>query len=174
LKDSALKISQAMLYLCSLSSLYRQELTQGTLMFDFMFGGKKKLNLIRELLEQRMMDEGYGASPYKLQIKQMGNLELMSTPEGALVTILETVMRLQRKGVLLAQILSDIEKHRAKIGHEPDRFDEIIRVATSAQHGMAVPLYVQYRIDLEHPNLLTEEQLEHAASEAVDALVYII
>ena len=45
-------------------------------MFDFVFGGKQKLELIRELLEQRMRGIGFDDMDSKLQIKQMSNFQL--------------------------------------------------------------------------------------------------
>ena len=56
-------------------------------MFDFAFGGKRKLELIRELLEQRMREEGFDDMDSRLQVKQLGKLQLLGTPEGGIVTI---------------------------------------------------------------------------------------
>lgn len=49
-------------------------------MFDFLFGGKRKLELIRELLEQRMRDLGFDDMESRLKVKELGNVELMGTP----------------------------------------------------------------------------------------------
>ena len=43
-------------------------------MFDFMFGGKRKLELIRELLEQRMREEGFDDMDSRLKVKELGKL----------------------------------------------------------------------------------------------------
>ena len=41
-------------------------------MFDFIFGGKRKLELIRELLEQRMKEEGFDDIDSRLRVKELG------------------------------------------------------------------------------------------------------
>jgi hypothetical protein len=43
-----------------------------TIMFNFLFGGKQKLELIRELLEKRMREEGFDDMDSRLQVKQLG------------------------------------------------------------------------------------------------------
>jgi len=127
-------------------------------MFDFLAGGKRKLNLIRELLERRMSAEGYDALTYKLQIKELSNTQLLSTPEGSLVTILETVVKGQKRGMLLVNIISNIENHRKRLGTHPETFNEILQLTLGDNPGAAVGVYCVYRMDLEHPNILSEEQ----------------
>lgn len=39
-------------------------------MFGFLFGGDRKLSLIRELLEQRMRRSGYNDLEYRLEVKR--------------------------------------------------------------------------------------------------------
>lgn len=144
-------------------------------MFDFLFGGKKKIELIRELLEQRMMDEGYVEMEFKLQIKQMGNTQLMAVPEATLVTILEAVIKLQKQGLLINQIIAKIEDHRRRIGHDPDEFQHIAQVAKGHDTaGMAVPLYCKYRVDLEHRGIMSEDQFANAMEKAVTTLMHIL
>ena len=91
-------------------------------MFDFAFGGKRKLELIRELLEQRMREEGFDDMDSRLKIKELGRLQLIGTPEGAIVTIVETVIKSQKQGALLTSILSSIENHRNSLGSNPKEF----------------------------------------------------
>jgi hypothetical protein len=137
---------------------------------DFLFGGKHKLELIRELLEQRMRDSGYDDMEYRLQIKELSNTQLIGTPEGTLVTIIDTVVKLQRKGAMLGQTLTSIENHRSRIGTEPSTFEEILDIASGPEAGMSVPLYCQYRMEIEHPGRFSEEQLMHAFSLAAEEL----
>ena len=127
-------------------------LTGAFLMFDFLFGGKQKIELIRELLEQRMRDIGYDDMHFRLQIKQMGNMQLMGTPEGTLVSIIETVIKLQRSGVLITQIIDKLEDHRRRIGHDASSYLTIKQTAQSRDDaGSAIPMYCKYRLDLEYP-----------------------
>ena len=139
-------------------------------MFDFMFGGKRKLALIRELLEQRMREEGFDDMDFRLQVKELGNFQLLGTPEGVIVTIVETVIKSQKKGLLLSQILASIENYRKKLsGSDLQGFSEIMNIASGPQAGESVGLYCYYRISIEHPGRVSQEQcmkaLEQCAQE---------
>jgi hypothetical protein len=142
-------------------------------MFDFLFGGKKKLELIRELLEQRMLDLGYDDMKYRLHIKQMGNMELMGSPEAAIVTIIESVLKLQRQGVLLGGIIHTIEDHRKSLGRDETEFRRILAIATGSisKAGDAIPDYCYYRIGIEHPGKMSEDQFANAFTKATTALM---
>ena len=136
-------------------------------MFDFVFGGKRKLALIRELLEQRMRAEGFDDMSSKLKVKELGRLELTGTPEGVLVTVIETVVKSQKHGMLLATIIKNIEDHRSSLGSDIERFKSILAVAQSNEAGDAVPAYCKYRLDIESPGRVSEEQFANAFLEAV-------
>lgn len=141
-------------------------------MFDFLFGGKKKIELIRELLEQRMADNGYSELTYRLKIKQMGNLQLIGTPEGSLVTILAIVIDGQKSGMSLYQILESIEKNRRKIGQDFAEYFSILNMTkgTPEQAALAVSEYCLYRLDLEYPNEVHYHQFLNAFEQATDVL----
>jgi len=139
-------------------------------MFDFVFGGKRKLELIRELLEQRMREEGFGDMDSRLRIKELGKLQLLGTPEGAIVTIVETVMKSQRQGALLASILSSIENHRKTLGSEPHEFAEIINMAIGPEAGDSVGAYCYYRLNIEHPGRVSVEQCMIALSQCAQEI----
>jgi hypothetical protein len=142
-------------------------------MFDFLFGGKKKIELIRELLEQRMRDLGYDDMEYRLHIKQMGNMELMGSPEAAIVTIIESVLKLQSQGVLLGGVIHNIEDHRKSLGHDETKFRRILAMATGSisQAGEAIPEYCFYRISIEQPGKMSQEQFAKAFTQATTALM---
>lgn len=131
-------------------------------MFDFIFGGKRKLELIRELLEQRMREEGFDDMDSKRRLKELGKFQLLGTPEGGIVTIVETVIMSQRKGALLASILLSIENHRRSLGSDPQEFNEILELAKGPQAGHSVGAYCFYRINIEHPGLVSMEQCMRA------------
>lgn len=128
-------------------------------MFDFIFGGKRKLELIRELLEQRMREEGFDDMDSRLRVKELRKLQLLGTPEGGIVTIVETVIKSQRQGALLASILSSIENHRKALGSDPQEFAEIINMASGPQAGDSVGAYCYYRLNIE---ILEEFPLNNA------------
>lgn len=131
-------------------------------MFDFIFGGKRKLELIRELLEQRMREEGFDDMDSRLRVKQLGKLQLLGTPEGGIVTIVETVITSQRQGALLASILSSIENNRKVLGSDPHDFAEIMKLASGPQAGDSVGAYCFYRLNIEHPGRVSIEQCMRA------------
>ena len=139
-------------------------------MFDFFFGGKRKLALIRELLEQRMRNSGFDDMEYRLNLKELSNIQLIGTPEGTLVTIVDTVVKLQRKGMLVRQALTSIENHRRRIGSEPATFEKILAISSGPDAGISVPLYCKYRMDIEHPGRFSEEHLMKAFSLAAEEL----
>ena len=139
-------------------------------MFDFIFGGKRKLELIRELLEQRMREEGFDDMDSRLQIKGLGNIQLIGTPEGGIVTIVETVIKSQRQGALLASILSSIENHRKNLGSDPQEFAEIINMARGSEAGDSVGAYCYYRLNIEHPGIVSIEQCMRALSQCAQEI----
>jgi hypothetical protein len=140
-------------------------------MFDFLFGGKKKLELIRELLEQRMRNHGFDDIKSRLKVKQLSNSELLGTPEAAIVTIIETVIKMQSQGMILSQILEAIESHRSSLGHNPEQFGTIIDLARGEDAGSAVAIYTFYRINLEAPGRVTEDQFVNAFGQATQVLM---
>jgi hypothetical protein len=139
-------------------------------MFEFLFGGKKKLELIRELLEQRMRDHGFNDMEYRIKVKEMSNFQLMGTPEGAIVTIIENVFKMQKQGLLLGQIFLSIEEHRKTLGQDVKEFNEILKIARGNSAGDAVPMYTFYRLNVEAPGKVTEEQFINAFSQATNFL----
>ena len=141
-----------------------------TIMFNFLFGGKQKLELIRELLEKRMREEGFDDIDSRLQVKQLGKMELMGAPEGAIVTIVETVMKSQRQGASLAQILSSIENHRSSLGSDHQGFSEIIEMARGPQAGESVGMYCLYRLNIEHPGRVSPEQCLSALNQCAQEI----
>jgi hypothetical protein len=139
-------------------------------MFDFMFGGKRKLELIRELLERRMREEGFDDMDSRLRVKELGKLQLLGTPEGGIVTIVETVVKSQRQGALLNQILASIENHRKSLGSDPQEFSEIMNVASGPQAGESVGLYCYYRLSIEHPGRVSPEQCMNALGQCAQEI----
>ena len=138
-------------------------------MFGF-FLGKRKLALIRVLLEQRMRNSGFDDMEYRRNLKELSNIQIIGTPEGTLVTIVDTVVKLQRKGMLLRQALTSIENHRRRIGSEPATIEKILAISSGPDAGMSVPLYCKYRLDIEHPGRFSEEHLMKAFRLATEEL----
>lgn len=129
-------------------------------MFDFLFGGKKKIEFIRELVEQRMRDLGFDDMDSRLKVKQLSNLELIGTPEAGIVTVLEAVIKMQKQGISIRQILESIENHRKNLGHDAAKFSSLLNLASgsSEEAGSAVPMYCFYRLNMEAPGRMSEEQ----------------
>jgi hypothetical protein len=142
-------------------------------MFDFIFGGTRKLELIRELLEQRIREMGFTDMESRLKIKEMGNFQLIGTPEGTIVTIVEMVLKMQRQGQLIRQILETIENQRRGLGHNVIEYSEILSLTrgSSEQASEAIPSYCFYRINLEYPGHMTEDQFASAFMQATQMLI---
>lgn len=136
-------------------------------MLDFLFGGSKRLALIKELLEQRMREEGYDEMQYKLQVKKMGRLELSGTPEATVLTIIDTVKKGQASGELLYSIVSRIENIRKVNGHNPIDFNEVLAASKGSSAGESVFMYCKYRVDLEHWGVMNDLQIARAIDAAV-------
>jgi hypothetical protein len=138
-------------------------------MFDFLFGGKRKIDLIRELLEQRMREGGFDDLESRLKVKALGNLELVGTPEGAIVTIIETTIKMQKQGALLGQILSSMENHRKRLGEDHRMFKEILNISRGAEAGASVPMYIHYRVGIEAPGRMSDDQINRAIEQTIQA-----
>ena len=65
-------------------------------MFDFVFGGKKKLNLVRAIVEKSMKDSGLDGLESRAQVKNLSNFELIGTPAGIVVNIIDLVLEAQQ------------------------------------------------------------------------------
>jgi hypothetical protein len=140
-------------------------------MFDFIFGGKKKIALIRELIEQRMREEGFTEMEYRVKIKNLSNIALIGTPEGSIVTIIEKALHMQSKGYLLKDILHGLETGRKLAGHDDEEFQNILNISVSnGNPGFSIPAYARYRINLEHPGTMNDEQFANAFGQAADYL----
>jgi hypothetical protein len=143
-------------------------------MFDFIFGGKKKLNLIRELVEQRMRSSGFNDLESRLQAKNLSNVVIASTPEAAIVSIIEVTLKLQKKHLFLSQILATIENRRKTLGSDPYRFSQILEVTQSRnveEASTAVLLYCIYRVGLENTGFpIPDAQIAKTFIQAANAL----
>lgn len=75
--------------------------------------------------------------------------------------------------LLIRQILESIENHRKSLGQNLSVFAEIIGVASGSvgEAGNAIPLYCLYRINIEHPERMTEEQFGKAFTQAAQELM---
>ena len=141
-------------------------------MFDFLFGGTKKLSLIRELMEQRVRNMGYDSIEYNLKIKQLGNMQLIGSPEGTIVTIIETVFKLQKQNLLIQAILSKIEGHRKLSGQNINIFYTILSMTngTTQEASNAIVEYTRYRVNLEHPGKVSDDQFNDTFAKASEFL----
>lgn len=141
-------------------------------MFDFLFGGKKKIEFIRELVEQRMRNLGFDDMEWRLKVKQLSNSELIGTPEAGIVTVLENVIKMQKQGIFIRQILESIENHRKTLGHDVAEFSILLKLASGSSEmaGSAVPRYCFYRLNMEAPGKMSEEQFIKTFEQTVEYL----
>ena len=96
----------------------------------------------------------------RLKIKKPARLQFFRIPEAAMVTIVETVIKSQRQGALLGQILAYMENHRKSPGSDPQAFSEIMGIASGPidEAGESVGIYCCYRLNIEHPGRVSPEQ----------------
>lgn len=139
---------------------------------------KRRNALMRELAEWRMADSGFASLEWRLQTRQLSAIQLMGMPEGTIVTILELIIGGQKKGMLLKHILQDVERGRRRAGHDPQRFSEILEISRGPDAGISVPMYCQYRVNLEHSVavegqffIVTEEQFFHEFAIATEVIM---
>ncbi|MDC1268323.1 hypothetical protein N8Z76_01165 [Gammaproteobacteria bacterium] len=138
-------------------------------MLGMFFGGKKKLNLIRLLLERRMAEMGYDDYQHQLILKNMGKLELLGSPEATLISIIEMILNLQKRGMLIGHILAKIELKRSSTGSDQTQFHACIDLSRGPDPAQAIYKYCEYRLDIEHQGVVPEhiiiDQIEIATLE---------
>lgn len=137
---------------------------------DFSFDGEKKLSLIRALVGQRMRRASFDGMDYQLEVDRLGGLQLIGTPEGGIVTIVETVIKMTSQGAPLSQIIESIESHRKHLGHSKSKFREIINIAKGALPDPCLSIYCRYRISFEHNALLTPSEVDSVMVKAFNEI----
>lgn len=130
-------------------------------MFDFLFGGKRKLELIRELIVRRAIHDGLSNIEARVNVKSLGNMSLMGSPEGTIVSIVEILKKLKSNGDSIHGSLDAIERVRKQTGYDPSTFDYIKSLARQGNdYEFIIATYCRYRIDIEHSNAhISDEHL---------------
>lgn len=133
-----------------------------------LFGKSKKEEFIEILIKERLKLRNLPLGQIEQIIKQTSRLEKIGTPEASIVSILQDIMKLQKKGILIKQSIETVEKNRSFVRKpttllEKTQYNKLIQLA-SASNSIdvsieAVPLYVIYRIELEYPSILTEDEI---------------
>tara|TARA_R110001592_G_scaffold47479_2_gene150393 strand:+ start:437 stop:856 length:420 start_codon:yes stop_codon:yes gene_type:complete len=108
-----------------------------------LFGGgdqPSKEELIRSLARRRISTDplakqmGYDES----MVDSLGTMELLSTPEAAIVTIVETFALSRKSGAPDKAIFDHIEMHRSQIG------------SGELPTPLTLESYILYRLEIEH------------------------
>ena len=112
----------------------------------FSGGRSSKEDLIRSLVKKRVSNDpmaslmGFDAS----MVDSLDPLQLISTPEGSIVTIVETYALMKKQGTSDQQIFDCIEAHRSAIGSgtmpSPPNLESYIqyRIAVECRHVMPI------------------------------------
>lgn len=117
-----------------------------------MFGkNKKRVALIKELVEQRLENRGVSSVDSRLEIKALGTLAVLCLPEATIVVVLEGVVKAQSRGIPLGQELIRVEQQRSRQGHESSAFARIMDKANGSNPAEAMIDYLYYRNQLEAP-----------------------
>ena len=133
---------------------------------------KIKLELICKLLAQRIRNLGFDELECR-KVKELNKMQLLGTPEGTIVTLIENIISLQRQGMLIGQIINSIENQRKTIGSNSIEFSEICNLTTGSieESGNAIPLYCLYRVNIEYQGIITEEEFGYAFMEATQEIM---
>ena len=105
----------------------------------FRGGHPSKEDLIRSLVTKRVSNDpmaslaGFDAD----MVDSLNALQLISTPEGSIVTIVETYATMKKQGASDQQIFDGIEAHRSTIG------------TRTMPSSPTLESYTQYRIEVE-------------------------
>lgn len=95
-----------------------------------MFGrSKRRSALIKELCEYRMKANGLDDRSIRLEIRGMGSLKVMGLPEATIVTIVEIAAKNQKRGELLQNTLTSLERTRKIRGQDAEYFSLILKEA---------------------------------------------
>jgi hypothetical protein len=133
----------------------------------YLFSEEKKVSLIRELLgqriEQRMRMDGFDGMEYRLEVEKLGDIELIGTPEGTILAIVEDAIKMHKQGAQLSDILGLIEGSRKHEGHIESEFIKILRVANKPLlPNPCIKMYCNYRMAIEHNSVITPSEVDYA------------
>lgn len=136
-----------------------------------MFGrGRKRIALIKELVEQRINGRGASSLEGRLMIKSLNSFKAMSLPEATIVVIVEAIVKGQMAGIPLSAILQRLEKQRSASGHYPSVFSSILETAEGHNPASAMIDYLAYRNNIEAP---PEGQLDYGEVSQMAEIAYM-
>jgi len=125
-----------------------------------LFSGRKpsKEDLIKSLAKKRIKEDPLAKSKgfNESMIDALSTMELMSIPEAAIVTIIETYALSLKSGAPEEAILNHIENHRSQLG------------AGAVPSPLNLESYIKYRIKIEqeHGEPISEQFISRAISRA--------
>ena len=107
-------------------------------MFDFLFGGTERINLIRKLLEHKGKDSS------------ISRFKLHRTHESAIVTYVQVAIISQRRGWWISKIIPHIEKNLvSKINPiDPKLYDDLLKKSQGSisDANLALQEYIYHRV----------------------------
>lgn len=131
-------------------------------LFAKLFGNTVKTDLIRRLLLHRVRNAP-GSAFMEPQIQSFSDLQLLASPEGTIVTIVETWLEMTRRGYEHEQAIGWVELHRSSLGQ-----------SGTLPSPLTLSNFIKYRLDLEHDGGgsvgITPEFLDMAIAEAKKTL----
>ncbi|GMU22711.1 MAG: hypothetical protein AMXMBFR13_27960 [Phycisphaerae bacterium] len=107
-------------------------------LFAKLFGDTAKSDLIRRLLLHRVRNAP-GLAFMEPEIRSFSDFQLLASPEGTIVTIVETWLQLIRQGCSEDDAFARIEAHRSSLGK-----------SGTLPSPLTLSSYINYRLDLEH------------------------
>lgn len=142
-------------------------------MSSSIFSHATKVAVIQSLIERRMSRSGYDELTISKELTQLSEPQLMSTPEAMLVTVIETTLVLQQRGLLIGQIVESIERHRSQLGTNENQMNMIRAVASGPldRAHTAIPYYCLYRMKIEFPGVIADNDMLTVYNDAERAVI---
>ncbi len=126
-------------------------------LFSNLFGGDKRVKVIREIIAMIAEIEGLSEREIASNLSSLTDNQALSSTIGGIVVNIDTISKLQESGAFLLSILKHIENNRRSLGHNPSQFDEVLRTCQS-NPGAAAMQFLHYRHNIENPGTLSDEQ----------------
>lgn len=133
-----------------------------------------RIGLIRDLLETRVQASSSKEADEIVNVGTLSVIDLLNTPEATLVEVLETIIFKPKTSLVLNDIFKSIEAHRKKLGSNRKRFNEILAHSEGLELGSdigdSVEAFCRYRLDVEHGQVLSEEEVYFAFKSAATVI----
>ena len=132
-------------------------------MFDFLFGGKERVNLTKKLLDRKGKDSS------------IAKYKLMSTPESLIAAMVQVAVVSQKRGAPIFQIIQHIESKTPWVNKyiDPRSYDFLLEEAmkSPAEADQALRKYINLRVRIDYPYGITKDEIDLDVQLAIEELI---